>query len=79
MHGVAGSLLGQGRTGERGLPDERSDGLDFIGLQAELRHLGGGPPLMRVLQPVGNPLFVDLHAHFFEVRADFFDFLEQVV
>ena len=32
-----------------GLPDERGDGLNFVGLQAELRHLGGGAELVRVL------------------------------
>ena len=62
-----------------GLPDERGDGLHFVRLQAELRHLGRRTELVGVLQPVRNPFLVDLHADFFQVRTDFLDFLQQVV
>ena len=79
MHGVTWSLLRQGRPGERGLPDECGDRLHFLGLQAELRHLSRRTPLVGMLEPVRDPLFVDLHAHFFKVGADFLDLLEQVV
>ena len=68
----------QRRLRQARLPDEGRDGLHFVRLQAELRHLGGGTEFVRMLQPVRNPFLVDLHPDFFQVRADFLDFLLQV-
>ncbi len=62
---VACGLLRELRAGDPGLPDERGDGLHFVGLQSELRHLGRWPELVRMLQPVRDPFLVNLHPHFF--------------
>ena len=74
---VSARLAGQPRL-DGVLPEEGGDGLDFVVLQAEARHLGGGPPGVRVLEPDGNPPGLQLYANFFEVGADFLDFPEQV-
>ncbi len=75
MRGVASGLLGQFRSGNRRLPDVSRDGLNFVILQAELRHFCRGAEFVRMLQPVRNPFLVNLHPDFFQVRADFLDFL----
>ena len=72
---VAGRLLRKCGAGEAGLPDEGGDGLDFVLLQAELRHLGGRAEGVRIRQPVRNPFLAQLHADFFEVRTNLLDFL----
>ena len=77
--GIAGRLLRQLGAGQTGLPDEGGDGLNFIGLQAELRHLGGRAPLVGVPQPIRNPFLLDLEADFLEVWANLLDFLLEVV
>ena len=76
---IAASLLGQLRTSETGLPDERRDRLNLVILQTELRHLGGGTEFLGMAEPVRDPLFVNLHTDFFQVRADLFGLLQQVV
>ncbi len=79
MRGVARGLLGKFRPGDRGLPDVGGDRLNFVILQAELRHLRGGTEIARVADPVRNPFLVNLHPDFFQVRTDLLDFLQQVV
>ena len=79
MRSVARRLFFERRPWKPRLPDKRRDRLHFVGLQPELRHLRGGTEFMGMLQPVGDPLFVDLHPHFFEVRTNFFGFLQQTM
>src|SRR4029077_9785182 len=76
---IAWLLMLECRTGERTLPDKRGNCLDIARLEAELRHLGGRPELARVPDPVRNPFLAQFHARFFEVRADFFYFLLEIV
>src|SRR5215472_1711242 len=49
---VSGSLLRQRRPSDSVLPNVGSNVLNFVILQAELRHHCGGAPLVRVLQPI---------------------------
>src|SRR5205807_2314801 len=76
--GVARRIYGQ-LAGDGGLPDERGDGLNLILVQAEGRHLGTGPPVVRILDPDREPLLVELHAHFLEAGADLLDLADEAV
>ena len=79
VRGVSWGLLGKLRPGDRRLPDVGGDGLNFVILQAELRHFRRGTEIARVPDPVRNPFLVNLHPDFFQVRTDLLDFLQQVV
>ncbi len=79
LRGIAAGLLFKRRTLEALLPDKRGDGLNFVGLETELRHFRGGIELPRVAEPVRNPIRIQLHANFFQVRADALHFLLQAV
>src|SRR5579884_1359099 len=60
------------------LPDESSYGLDFIRLEPEGRHLGGGTEVMRVFYPYRQPFLAgQLDAQFLPARPDLFHLPEQ--
>ena len=76
---AAGRLMIERRAGESCLPNESGERLRLVLREAELRHLGGRPELGGVADPVWNPLFAQLLARFLQIRANFFDFLQEVV
>ena len=76
---ISGGLFFERWTRKRILPDEGGDGLDFVLRHAELRHFRGGAKFGGVADPVRDPFLVKFLARFFQVRADFLDFLQQIV
>ena len=76
---VSGGLLVERRAGERILPDESGDRVDLVVGELELRHFCRGAKFGGVADPVWNPFLAKFLAGFFQIRADFFDFLEQIV
>src|SRR5262249_49814889 len=70
MTGVALRLRGRLDI-ERRLPEERGDGLDFVIVEPEGRHLGSGAKCLRVRKPYGYPLFAQLRTDFFQIGTDF--------
>ena len=77
--GVSGRLLLERRTGERILPDESGDGVDLVVGEFELRHFGGRPEFSGVPDPVRNPFLAEFLAGFFQIGADLFNFLQEIV
>src|SRR5271156_4094515 len=76
VRGISWRLFFERWAGKRILPDEGGDGLDFVLRHAELRHFCSGTKFGGVADPVGDPLFAQFLARFFQVRADFFDLFE---
>src|SRR3984957_17801828 len=76
---IARRLMIQRRTGESGLPDKCCESLNFILRETKLRHLRSWAEFRSVADPVRNPFLAQLLARFFQIRADFFDFLQEVV
>ncbi len=77
--GISGRLFFERGTGERILPDECGDGLDFVLRHAELRHFCGRAEFGGVADPVRNPFLAQFLARFFQVRSHLFYFLQQIV
>src|ERR1700732_950069 len=79
VSGVTRRLMIEWGTGKSGLPDKSCESLNFILRQTKLRHLGGRAEFRGVANPIGNPFFAQLLARFFQIWADFFDLLQEIV
>src|ERR1700733_13196668 len=80
MRGIARRLMFERRARQTLLPNECSDGRNFIvRRKSELRHFCRGTEFVRVAEPVRNPLFPELHPSFFQIRPDLFYFLQKRV
>jgi len=74
--GISWRLFFERWTGERILPDECGDGLDFVLRHTELRHFCSRAELGRVADPVRDPFLTEFLARFFQVRPDLLYFLQ---
>src|SRR5689334_8328672 len=76
---IARRLLIERRSLDSLLPDERRNGLNLFRLQAELGHFCRWIEIPVVANPVWNPIGIELHPDFFEVRGDALHFLQEAV
>src|SRR5262249_24675006 len=64
---------------QRGLPNERRDGLDFVIGQTERRHLRSRPERLRVRKPDRQPFLAEFGLDLFQVWPNLLDILHQVL